>query len=330
LAKSALTVFVPPREQVDPALRGTQVADGWLAKPSPAFTDEARLDVSKTLSAALGVQAVAEVNVPVAGDYANVELVLLASGSARPDVLPVRIDNRISIDELRRQLEALPALTHNSIGVDVVDVYDPTGKVAPVVVAVEPEGEAAKAGVTPGDTLVSVNGREAADSSTLVAAVAAARHGDQISLEIRDRVETNPVGKRVSLSVAARPAVIGFADQTLVPNRLILEFRRRMPRAATPVEESVLRLNLAVALMKVGNWLEAEAELRRVSLPASPGVSLGTVQYLLGQVYRRLGRPAEEAAAFEAARAVPGARLTVSGPLVAELVRAEREAAGRR
>jgi Flp pilus assembly protein TadD len=89
-----------------------------------------------------------------------------------------------------------------------------------------------------------------------------------------------------------------------------------------------MRLNLAVGLMRLGNWPGALAELSKVQLPAGPGVSTGTVQYLLGLSYEALGQAAEAERAFRAA-ADTASLLTEDGPAVKEL--AERKLArGRR
>ena len=62
-----------------------------------------------------------------------------------------------------------------------------------------------------------------------------------------------------------------------------------------------MRLNLAVALARVGAWTEARLELQRVRLADGPGVSNGTVQYLLGLAEDRMGNIAEAEAAWKLA-----------------------------
>jgi Flp pilus assembly protein TadD len=119
-------------------------------------------------------------------------------------------------------------------------------------------------------------------------------------------------------------------DQSVLFNDLTLSLRARV--AATPsgaTADPVLRLNLAVALMRLGNWTAASAELSRVQLPPGPGVSNGTVQYLRGLCYEALGQSPDAERAWRAAAGDPESLLTEDGPHVKEL--AERKlAAGRK
>jgi hypothetical protein len=82
-----------------------------------------------------------------------------------------------------------------------------------------------------------------------------------------------------------------------------------------------MRLNLAVALARVGAWPEARLELQRVNLADGPGVSNGTVQYLLGLAAERMGNRADAETAWKSAAATT-ALLTEDGPPVKELAEA--------
>jgi Flp pilus assembly protein TadD len=83
----------------------------------------------------------------------------------------------------------------------------------------------------------------------------------------------------------------------------------------------VLRLNIGIALMRLGNWEDARVELQRAALPDGRGVAQGTVQYHLGTCYDKLGRFAEAAQAWRKARD-SAAWLTEDGPPVKELAEA--------
>ncbi|MNC98024.1 Tetratricopeptide repeat protein [compost metagenome] len=78
-------------------------------------------------------------------------------------------------------------------------------------------------------------------------------------------------------------------------------------------------MNLAIVHMRLGNWDDAQNELKLAQLPDGPGVSAGTVSYLLGLCLESTGRAAEAQAAFTKAAASPLARLSSDGPLVAPL-----------
>jgi hypothetical protein len=110
-----------------------------------------------------------------------------------------------------------------------------------------------------------------------------------------------------------------MTDETLIFNKLLVDFRRQLASAPGPLDQSVARLNLAVSLMRVGSWNEARAELEAVDLPDGGGVSAGTVQYLSGLCREALGQLAEAERAWRAAAASKDAMLTADGPLIRDL-----------
>ena len=134
-------------------------------------------------------------------------------------------------------------------------------------------------------------------------------------MEYKDRAGTT---KRADVKVFMTPRLIGMTDQTLFVNRILVDLRARLLSQGEPLEDSVIRLNVAAALARVENWSEARLELQRVKLADGPGVSNGTVQYLLGLCADRLGNRAEAEAAWKAAAASEGL-LTEDGPSVKEL-----------
>ena len=138
---------------------------------------------------------------------------------------------------------------------------------------------------------------------------------DDLTLELKDKAGA---AKRADIRVFMTPRLIGMNDQSLMVNRILVDLRARILSPGDPVVDSVMRLNLAVALARVGAWTDARLELQRVRLPDGPGVSNGTVQDLLGLAEDRMGNRAEAEAAWRAASATP-ALLTEDGPSVKEL-----------
>jgi len=136
-----------------------------------------------------------------------------------------------------------------------------------------------------------------------------------LTLELRDRAGAP---KRADVKVAMAPRLIGLYDRTLLVNRMLLELRARLQTQGSPIDDSVLRLNLGAALARIENWSEARTELQRVKLPDGPGVSNGTVQYLLGLCADKLGNRADAESAYRAAVASE-AQITEEGPSVKEL-----------
>jgi Tfp pilus assembly protein PilF len=111
-------------------------------------------------------------------------------------------------------------------------------------------------------------------------------------------------------------------------NAMISELNARIARQSSrgdtpsPDEQRRLdgmRLNLAVALMAVGNYSAAQQTLGQVRIDARRGISKGTVDYLRAVCYKQLGQRDEARALFESAAQEPDALLTEHGPTVSHL-----------
>jgi hypothetical protein len=125
--------------------------------------------------------------------------------------------------------------------------------------------------------------------------------------------------RKVELTAALVPRALVVSDQTLLANKAILDLRQRLPSAMNTRDEPVVRLNLAIALMHTRSWALARAELERVTMPQGPGISNGTVQYLLGLCYDALGLPNDAARAWKVAAADARGLLTEDGPPIADM-----------
>ena len=111
---------------------------------------------------------------------------------------------------------------------------------------------------------------------------------------------------------------MSVADRTQLFNKAIVDLRHRLV-ATEAADVPVVELNLAVALMGTEAWAEASRLLQTTKLPQGPGVSQGTVQYLLGLCYEQLRQFADAERAFRAAASTEGSLLTQDGPPVKEL-----------
>lgn len=323
-----VTLFAPPQDQSDQAIRGNQLPPSWLAfdankrqmGTAPDVGAPMRHDVGVKLATTFGAEGVGSVTVI---DRNRVVVSLLASGSSDPDVLEVSLDNADSVRRAIGQLDRTPSFFRPTIGLVVMDVADGTN---PLVAAVDANGPAGKAGVRVGDTLTKINDQPANDSAALATALNGRKANDDMKLELKDRAGAV---KRADLKVVMSPRVIGISDQMLAANATLVALRARLQGVSDPAEETVMRLNLAAALARVEAWSEAKAELQKVKLPDGPGVSNGTVQYLLGLCADRLGSRAEAEAAFRAA-AASESLLTEDGPPVKELAQARLAELSRR
>jgi hypothetical protein len=321
-------LFAPPAEQVDQALAREKLAPAWLSfdrarRPvgdaAANVAAPARRELSAQFAKTFDVQAIAAVTVPAKDDRSDVLLTLLAAGSGEPDIIRVKLDDPESVHRAVTALDYSPALFRTSAGLHVADVHDVAGA---VVVRVEPGSAAQVAGLVPGDVIIRVGGENVQDGSRFSALLASAKVDDQMTIEVRDRAD---VVKRVPLALGRVPQVVAMSDETLLFNKLLLDFRRQLISPAGALDESVARLNLAVVLMRVGGWTEARAELEKVQLPDRPGVAAGTVHYLIGLCREALGQLTEAESAWKTAAAAKDALLTADGPLIKDL--AERKLA---
>jgi hypothetical protein len=277
-----------------------------------------RSEASTKLADALGMQGVASVT---ALDRTRMIVSLLASGSGTPDVIEVRIDRPETIAAAVAKLDRVPALTRPSLGVTVIDVADMTG---PVVASVDANGPA-NGKLQAGDAIVSIGGQPVADAAALAKVVATRQPGAPVPVEAKD---LKGVAKKADIEVFVAPRLLGVSDQTVLFNRALVDLRARLAAASDPFEQSVIHLNTAVALTRLGECGIARDELKQVQLPDRPGVGPGTVQYLLGVCAEELGNRAEADAAFRAAAATESL-LTEDGPPVKELAEARLTQLGR-
>ena len=330
-ASQSVTLFAPAAEEAARALNAEKLPPDWLAfdlnKRALGTAAEVatvmRGDLSARLAKLFDAQGIASVTVPSATSRNRLVVTLLAAGSGEPDVLDVNLDSNESAGLAVGRLDRSLAFFKPSIGLTVVDVADLEG---PVVVAVEPNGPAAKSNLQAGDVVLRANGQAVPDAGTLTTLLAGRKTDEALTLEVKDK---SGAARRADVRVVMTPRLIGMNDQTLMINRILVDLRARLQAAGDPMLDSVMRLNLAVALARVGAWADARMELQRVKLTDGPGVSNGTVQYLLGLAAERMGNRAEAEAAWRAAAAT-NALLTEDGPPVKELAEQRLAALQRR
>jgi tetratricopeptide (TPR) repeat protein len=316
-ASRTIALVAPAAAEADEALKANQLTAEWLAvdaggRPVGAAAQIAgpsRKDVSTKLADAFHTQGVASVTMV---DSSRAVVALLNAGSSTPDVIEVALDSPPSIAAAAARFDATLNLTTNTIGVQAIDVAD----VGVVVVGLD--GDPAGSTLKVGDIVVQADGKPMTDVATLAALAGARQPGETIALDVRDAAGAP---RRVELKVVPAARLIGLSEQGLLANRMLLDLRPRLTDAKDAFEQSVIRLNIAVALARLGDWTAAREELLQVKLPEQVGVGNGTVQYLLGVAADNLGNKTEAEAAFKNA-ASSESLLTENGPPVKELAEA--------
>jgi PDZ domain/PEGA domain len=317
----SVMLYAPAADRTEQASKAEQLPPGWLAfdrtgravgSAAASIAPAARIDISTQLSRALEVQGVAGIAV-TSPDGDEMLLSLLAAGSAEPDVLAFKVSDAESMSAVRRALATVFPLYRHSAGLLAIDVLDIPGA---TVALVEPGGAAAAGGLLPGEVITSANGRPVKSVADLEAALAALPDDRKLLFDVR---AAGGGMRKAQLTATLVPRALVMSDQTLLANKAILDLRQRLPSAMNTRDEPVVRLNLAIALMHAKSWALARAELERVTMPQGPGISNGTVQYLLGLCYDALGLPADAARAWKVAAADATGLLTEDGPPIADM-----------
>ena len=311
-ASQTVTLFAPPADDADKVLKANQLSADWLAtdasgRPVGASAQIAgplRKDASLKLAEAFRTQGVGSVTMV---GPSKVVIALLGAGSSTPDVIEVALDNPASIASAVSRLDAALSVSRPALGVQLVDVAD----VGVVVTAVD---AAAGGGVQVGDVVKQAGGKPAAAAAAILDLVAARNPGDMLALDLVGATGAT----KADVQVRPVPRLIGLSENGLLANRILLDLRSRLAAATDPYQQSVIRLNMAVAMARVEDWAGALEELQRVKLPEQTGVGNGTVQYLVGLAAESLGDRAAAETAFKAA-AASNSQLTETGPAVKEL-----------
>jgi hypothetical protein len=320
--------YSPAVEAIRPVMQKAQLDEAWLAfdrnhntisEAAGKVAADARMELSAQIANALGVQGVATIAQVPNGKTGQVYVSVLAAGSGDPDVIEVDLNDQASRIGMIAQLDEIPPRFLPSVGMLTIDVLDREGA---VVARVDAGGSAAAAGIVPGDVIKRVDKQVVASGSAFSALLSARKVGQKLALEYVSRAGDV---KSVELTVSTTPRVVPMTDQTVLFNKLLLDYRARMAEKLEPLEMSVLHLNAAMAMIALGNWAEAKKELDQVKLPPGPGVSSTTVQYLLGLCAEGIGQISQAESLWRMVAATPDALLTDEGPELKEL--AERKLA---
>ncbi len=327
---SKTVALYAPAEKVAADLQAAdQLPVDWLAfdpikRPignAAKIGEPARRKIGEAMARALDAQGIAAVARDPAGDRSDMLLTLLAPGSGEPDVIRWRLDNPQSARQATARLDETPPLFRASIGLLAIDVADVPGA---IVAAVEPAAGAEAAGIRAGDLIVNAAGTAVTSAPQLLALVSAHQGTQPLAVEVRDRAGA---AKKVLVPVQAVPSVVALLDQSVLFNKLAIDYTYRAAAMTTPLEETAVRLNMAVVLMRLGSWADATRELERVVKVVGEGRVAqtltdaigGTAHYLLGVCAEATGDVAGATRAWKIAAQSRGNLLTDSGEPLKEL-----------
>ncbi len=289
------TFFAPSADLVQRELAAEALKPGWLSflsfdrtgqrlPPSAIpMSRSTRLALSTNLSKRLEVQGIAEIYVPAPDrEPRALRMTYVAAGSSVPETIEINLDDQGSIRKALAVLNATYPTSSVSAGMEVADIQGAGGAVVLRQVWDLTNGVR----LFPGDLIAGADGAKIDDGSAFEALVSKKKQGEQIVLQVKGKDGT----KSVTLKLQNFSRVVGFLDETLPINKLILDSRNAALDAPNPQEQSIARLNLAVVLMRALNWEAALNELEKVDLkdltPPQQAVSRGTVQVLSRPLFR--------------------------------------------
>jgi hypothetical protein len=314
--------YSPAVEAIRPAMAKAQLDEAWLAfdrnhrpisEAASKVAADARIELGAQIATALGVQGVATIAQVPNGRTGQVFVSLLAALSGEPDVIELDLNDQASRLLMLAQFDEIPPRFLPSVGMLTIDVLDREGA---VVARVDAGGSAAAAGIVAGDNIKRVDKQNIPSGTAFASILATRKVGQKLAVEYITRAG-DP--KAVELVVSTTPRVVAMTDQTVLFNKLLLDYRAKLAEKLEPLEMSVLHLNAAMAMIALGNWAEAKRELDQVKLPPGPGVSAATVQYLLGLCAEGLGQLSQAESMWRLVASTPDGLLTEDGPELKDL-----------
>ena len=304
-------LYAPAADAMKAALAADAATPDWFGLTEGATPPTDARDRFRRLATALEAQGVAWVQ-PTAAGGSEVRIALVVPGSADPDPIAVTLDQPESVKQALDRLRTPLTLTRGSLGLSVVDVLDLKGA---IVVDVEPGQAAAEAGIGIGDQIVQLDQQPVESALDLDSRLGARQPGEQVAVDLQPR--TGPP-RTVSVALRRVPVLVTPLDRFLPANVVVAVLRAKLATTTDPALLPIIRLNLASALLRAGDAGDARALLQETTLPDGPGVSNGTVQYLLGEAALASGDQPAAKQAWEAAGAA-GGRLNEDGPSIKAL-----------
>lgn len=198
-------------------------------------------------------------------------------------------------------------------GVKLIDVK---GEEHPVILTLTPGSPAATAGIEAMDFLVSAGGAPISRAADFLGALAKSSPGSELVLSLKGA----EASREVAVVLRSTPVLLAPRNDQILYNKAIVDLRQKAAMAGDDTTAAGYAwLNVGMALMHFERYEEAiRSGFRKADLPDAAGISLGTVRYLTGLCYERLGLRQEAVEAFREAAASPTSTLgSHDGPTIA-------------
>jgi hypothetical protein len=315
-ASTNVALYAPSPEAMKAAVDKEPVNDEWFGLvpgQDPSGSAAERRSRTDNLTTAFESQGIAWVK-PTRPGSTEMQIALAVPGALQPDVLTVALDQPDSVQTAISRLDTPLVLSKPSLGLAVIDVLDVKGV---VIVDTEAGQPGAQAGLKAGEIIESVDGTSVTHAADLDARLASHQPGDKVTLTVRAAGATG-ASRPVTVTLTRAAALLAGTDRFMPSNAVVAVLRSRLAGATEPEDQAVVQLNLGAALLRAGDAQGARSALEKATLPPGPGVSKGTVEYLLAEAAEAAGDRGAAALAYQAAAQAEG-RLSADGPLVKSL-----------
>jgi tetratricopeptide (TPR) repeat protein len=314
---TSLNFITAPREAVDRILEQEKATRQSLVIGSGADPDLVR-KVTDRLAGTLEAQGFLVAVLPDERLQRTARLHVLAAASTTSEAVDVAYGEGAAYTALLGRLDARFASERPWSGLVTVDTLLHDG--VPVL-RVVPGSPAAQVGLQPGDVVLGADGQGVKGTADLLAAVAARKPGDKLTLQVRGVAPgSSPRGVDLVLGASARE--VPLFDPQLVYNKVMMDLRSVVEGYPGTEASAYASLNLALCAMHFSDYAGAHEYLQkaRAELPARPGLSRGTAHYYLGLALEKLGYRPQAAEAYRAAAEAKDATLVDNdGPAVSAL-----------
>jgi tetratricopeptide (TPR) repeat protein len=186
-----------------------------------------------------------------------------------------------------------------------------------VVALVVADGPAARAGLRPGDRLVSLGGTQVVGAAQAQRILSVASSSVPLDVEW---LGSNGVARRGRIE-GVPTLRVPAANRSEVVRESLRAAWATVDAVADPVLAPAATANLALVLAEFGLHAEAADAWRRVDWPERPGLGRGTVRYYLGRELQRSGAKAEAIELLRQAAASGATALDDEGPAIAPAAR---------
>ncbi|HXI04270.1 MAG TPA: PEGA domain-containing protein, partial [Candidatus Saccharimonadales bacterium] len=326
LAAFDLRPGIPVARSLVTALGGVQRYN--VVSPGNGVPDDlaerVRLETESTRGKGIGAQALKDLRaamkvemialaLPSGGTGDRVELLLYGPLHEQPDRRILQAGTEETFRGVAAALDRELPVQMPWSGIKLIDIR---GSEHPVILDVSPGSPAATAGITSGESLVSMGGADIRLASDFAAALSKASPGAPTTVKVQDEKGTHDV----DVVMRTTPVMLPLEDPEILYNKAIADLRQQAALAAgDKVAEGYAWMNVGLALMHFGEMeLAIRDGFHQAELPDGAGISLGTIRYLTGLCYERLGLKTEAKTAFDQAAASPASTTgTNDGPLVA-------------